>query len=70
MSDSIEAVLKDTYAAGVKTGTLACAENVAKLILKEASRYKGMDGQEAARSIARSLKNGTAVATDEMRGEP
>lgn len=68
MGDSIEAVLKDTYAAGVKTGTLACAENIAKLILKEASRYKGLDGQEAARSIARSLKGGSAVAAKDMEG--
>jgi hypothetical protein len=70
MTDSIEAVLKDTYAAGVKTGTLACAENVAKLLLKEASKYKGMDGQEAARSIARSLKGGAAVAASDLRDEP
>jgi hypothetical protein len=70
MSDSIEAVLRDTYAAGIKQGALAYAENVAKLIRKEAGRYKGMDGQEAARGLAKSIKDGTAAAAEQLKGEP
>lgn len=70
MSDSIEAILKDTYAEGVKCGVLNGAKNLAKAILKESARYKGMDGQEAARSIARSIRGGTAVAAEDMEGKP
>ena len=70
MSDSIEAVLKDTYAAGVKKGALAYADNLAKLIRQESGRYKGMDGQDAMRSLANSIKDGAVAAAEGLEGEP
>jgi hypothetical protein len=70
MSDSIDAVLRDTYAAGVKKGALAYAENVARLLRKEAGMYKGMDGQDAVRSLAKSLKDGAAAAAEQLAGQP
>jgi hypothetical protein len=70
VSDSIEAVLKDTYAAGVKKGVLAYADNLAKLIRQESGLYKGMDGQDAMRSLANSLKDGAVAAAESLEGEP